>query len=80
MFDFALAHLVVNFMSDAAAGVGEMRASGSRWRAAWARAGAYVASLDRSPAALKDDLRARLAVGDDPFSLSARAWISTGRV
>lgn len=44
-------------------------------------AGAYVAAL-ASPARddLKRELRARLAVGDGPFQLTARAWIVTGRV
>jgi ubiquinone/menaquinone biosynthesis C-methylase UbiE len=43
--------------------------------------GAYAASLapDRR-AALKEEFRQRLAVGDDPFRLTARAWIVTGRV
>ena len=44
-----------------------------------APSGAYVASLapDRR-AALKQELRRRLAVGDDAFRLTARAWIATG--
>ena len=44
-------------------------------------AGAYAASL--APGAresLKQDLRARLAVGESPFELTARAWVVTGRV
>jgi len=43
--------------------------------------GAYVLALtaDRR-AALKDELRRRLDVGDGPFELSARAWVVTGRV
>jgi hypothetical protein len=43
-------------------------------------AGAYATALppdDR--AALKAALRERLGVGDDPFELSARAWIVRGR-
>ena len=44
-------------------------------------AGAYAASLpEEQRTALKDELRRRLAVGDEPFSLSARAWLATGRV
>ncbi len=43
-------------------------------------AGAYVAALDPGDrAALRDELRRRLAVTDEPFSLSARAWVATGR-
>jgi ubiquinone/menaquinone biosynthesis C-methylase UbiE len=46
-----------------------------------APSGRYAASLqpDRR-AALKEELRSRLGAGDDPFRLSARAWIATGRV
>lgn len=46
-----------------------------------APSGAYTASLpaDRR-AALKDELRRRLDVADQPFELTARAWIVTGRV
>jgi SAM-dependent methyltransferase len=41
--------------------------------------GAYVTSLDEDArAALKAELRRRLSVGDEPFRLSARAWIATG--
>ncbi len=44
-------------------------------------AGAYVAALPADQrTALKDEVRQRLAVGDEPFSLSARAWLATGRV
>jgi SAM-dependent methyltransferase len=44
-------------------------------------AGAYAISLeDDNRAALKDEFRRRLGVGDDPFQLTARAWIVTGRV
>lgn len=160
-FDFAFAQLVVNFMADPAAGVGEMRRVtrpggtvaaavwdyagemvllrrfwdaaaaldpaaaeldegrsmrfctpeelGELWAFAgledvdvvpavvsasytgfedlWAPlesgvgpAGAYVASLPAEPrAALQDELRRRLVVGEEPFSLSARAWIATGQ-
>jgi SAM-dependent methyltransferase len=43
--------------------------------------GAYAASLDAERrAALKDELRRRLEVGERPFRLTARAWIATGRV
>jgi hypothetical protein len=44
-------------------------------------AGAYAASLppDRR-AALKNELRRRLGAGDEPFILSARAWLASGRV
>jgi SAM-dependent methyltransferase len=44
-------------------------------------AGAHAAS--RSPmrrVALKEELRRRLAVGNEPFRLTARAWLATGRV
>jgi len=44
-------------------------------------AGAYAASLaSGARERLKQDLRARLAVGDSPFDLTARAWVVTGRV
>jgi SAM-dependent methyltransferase len=44
-------------------------------------AGAYTVSLARDRRlALKDEVRRRLGVGDEPFELSARAWIVTGRV
>lgn len=44
-------------------------------------AGAYVLSLDRPRrAALHEDLRGRLGVGDAPFELTARAWAVRGRV
>jgi SAM-dependent methyltransferase len=44
-------------------------------------AGAYAAALapDRR-ATLKDGVRRRLEVGAEPFRLTARAWIATGRV
>jgi SAM-dependent methyltransferase len=43
-------------------------------------AGAFAVALDPvRQAALRDDLRARLGVGDGPFELSARAWYATGR-
>jgi SAM-dependent methyltransferase len=43
-------------------------------------AGAYAASLlPEGRSALKDELRRRLAVGDGPFQLTARAWVVTGR-
>jgi SAM-dependent methyltransferase len=44
-------------------------------------AGAYAAALSpERRAALKDELRRRLDVGDSPFELTARAWVATGRV
>lgn len=44
-------------------------------------AGAYAAGLeDDQRTLLRDDLRRRLEVGDDPFELTARAWVVTGRV
>ena len=44
-------------------------------------AGAHTVALaPEARAALKDELRRRLGIGDDPFRLSARAWIATGRV
>jgi hypothetical protein len=44
-------------------------------------AGAYASSLSRERrAALKDGLRSRLAAGDGPFRLTARAWIVSGEV
>lgn len=45
-----------------------------------APAGAYTVSLTPElRAALKDELRGRLGVGDDPFELTARAWVATGK-
>jgi SAM-dependent methyltransferase len=42
--------------------------------------GAYAASLPpEQRAALKEELRRRLGVGDGPFRLTARAWVVTGR-
>jgi SAM-dependent methyltransferase len=44
-------------------------------------AGAYTASLeDDHRERLKVELRRRLDVGEDPFELTARAWVVTGRV
>ena len=44
-------------------------------------AGAHAVALEpEQRAALKEEFRGRLGVGDDPFRLSARAWIATGRV
>jgi hypothetical protein len=42
--------------------------------------GAYVAALppDRR-SAFREELGRRLDAGDDPFRLSARAWIAVGR-
>jgi SAM-dependent methyltransferase len=46
-----------------------------------APSGAFVKSLDeRARAALHDAYRRRLAVGDRPFELDARAWAVTGTV
>jgi SAM-dependent methyltransferase len=43
--------------------------------------GAYVAALpSERRSALKAELRKRLDTGAEPFSLSARAWLVTGRV
>ena len=43
--------------------------------------GAYVAALpSERRSALKAELRKRLDAGAEPFSLSARAWVVTGRV
>ena len=45
-----------------------------------APSGAFtVAQDDERRAALKHEFRARLGVGDDPFELSARAWLAVGR-
>jgi SAM-dependent methyltransferase len=45
-----------------------------------APSGAYASSLPpERRAALKAELRRRLGVGDEPFRLSARAWIAVGR-
>jgi len=45
-----------------------------------APSGAYVAALAPAQrAALKRELRRRLGVGDEPFRLTARAWIAVGR-
>jgi len=44
-------------------------------------AGAYAAALDAERrAALRDEVRRRLGVGEGPFELAARAWVVTGRV
>jgi hypothetical protein len=46
-----------------------------------APSGAYAASLaPEQRVALKQELRGRLGAGEDPFRLTARAWIATGRV
>jgi hypothetical protein len=46
-----------------------------------APSGAYAVSLPAGRRAeLKEDLRRRLGVAGDPFRLTARAWIATGRV
>jgi SAM-dependent methyltransferase len=46
-----------------------------------APSGAYAAALPtETRAALKAEFRSRLGVRDDPFELTARAWIATGRV
>jgi ubiquinone/menaquinone biosynthesis C-methylase UbiE len=42
-------------------------------------AGAFAKSLDEEKrAALRESLRRRLSVGDEPFELSARAWAAAG--
>ena len=44
-------------------------------------AGARVVSLPSAPRALlKAEFRRQLGVGDDPFRLTARAWLASGRV
>ena len=54
------------------------------WRpleAGVAPSGAYTVSLPAAErAALKAELRRRLAAGDDPFRMTARAWVVTGTV
>lgn len=46
-----------------------------------APSGAYAAGLSpERRTALKDELRRRLGVGEEPFELTARAWVATGRV
>jgi SAM-dependent methyltransferase len=46
-----------------------------------APSGAYATSLpSEHRGALKEELRRRLDVGHEPFQLTARAWIATGRV
>jgi len=46
-----------------------------------APSGAYAVSLEPDRrAALKDELRRRLGAGEQPFQLTARAWVVTGRV
>ena len=43
--------------------------------------GVYVAGLaDDQRAAFKAEFRRRLGAGDEPFRLSARAWLVTGSV
>jgi len=45
-----------------------------------APSGAYATSLTSARRdALKEELRRRLDVGNEPFQLTARAWIATGR-
>jgi hypothetical protein len=45
-----------------------------------APSGAFTVAQDEERrAALKREFRARLGVGDDPFELSARAWLAVGR-
>ena len=45
-----------------------------------APSGAFTVSLDEDRrAALKREFRTRLGVTDDPFTLSARAWLAVGR-
>jgi hypothetical protein len=45
-----------------------------------APSGAYAASLPpERRAALEAELRRRLGAGDEPFRLTARAWVVTGR-
>lgn len=64
-----------------------VRASYERFEDLWAPlesgvapSGAFTVALaPERRAALKRELRARLAVGDEPFALTARAWIVTGR-
>ena len=57
------------------------RTSGIRSRSGVGPAGAYAAALPpERRAALKAELRRRLDAGDDPFRLTARAWIARGRV
>ena len=44
-------------------------------------AGAFCSALDgRSRAALRESFRKRLALGDGPFELTARAWAVAGEV
>ena len=46
-----------------------------------APSGAYVVSLaPERRAAFKEEFQRRLGVGGDPFRLTARAWLATGRV
>jgi SAM-dependent methyltransferase len=46
-----------------------------------APSGAYATSLaPERRAGLKDEFRRQLGVGDDPFELTARAWVATGKV
>jgi hypothetical protein len=64
-----------------------VRASYSGFEDLWAPfeagvgpAGGYAVSLDEdSRAALKDQMRRRLDVAEEPFDLTARAFIVTGR-
>jgi SAM-dependent methyltransferase len=44
-------------------------------------AGAHAVGLEpEARAALREEMRARLGVGEEPFHLTARAWMVTGRV
>lgn len=46
-----------------------------------APSGAYAASLSSARrAALKEEFRLRLGVANEPFQLTARAWLASGRV
>ena len=74
-------------LSDVRVGETIVRASYDGFEDLWAPlesgvapSGAFTVGLDPEPRAeLKRELRARLDVGDEPFELTARAWLVTGR-
>lgn len=83
-----LAQLWSTVLGDVRVGETSVRASYTGFEDLWAPlesgvapSGAFTVGLDETRRArLKDEFRARLGVGDDPFELTARAWLATGTV
>ena len=83
-----LAALWSTALDDVQVGETSVRASYSGFEDLWAPlesgvapSGAFTVGLEEERRArLKAEFRARLGVGDDPFELSARAWVVTGSV